>query len=100
MLQWLTRTPNFNFVKYRFVAMAASSLLSLVAFVAIFYPGLNYGLDFTGGTLVEVGYERPVELDSIRSGLADAGFESAQVQNIGSSSEVLIRLPPDETGSA
>jgi preprotein translocase subunit SecF len=99
-MQWLTRTPNFNFVKYRFVAMTASSLLSLIAIVAIFYPGLNYGLDFTGGTIVEVGYDQPVELDAIRSGLADAGFGSAQVQNIGSSSEVLIRLPPDETGSA
>ncbi len=96
MLQWLTRTPNFNFVKYRRVAMTTSALVSLVAIVAIFYPGLNYGLDFTGGTIVEVGYQRPVELDAIREGLADAGFESAQVQNIGSSSEVLIRLPPDE----
>jgi preprotein translocase subunit SecF len=97
MLQWLTRTPNFNFVKYRRVAMATSSLLSLVALIAIVYPGLNYGLDFTGGTIVEVGYERPVELDAIRQGLADAGFESVQVQNIGSSSEVLIRLPPDDS---
>jgi preprotein translocase subunit SecF len=98
---WLTgSTPNFNFVKYRRVAMMASSLLSLLALVSLFYPGLNYGLDFMGGIIVEAGYTRPVELDPIRSGLTDAGFESAQVQNFGSSSEVLIRLPPtDEPAS-
>jgi preprotein translocase subunit SecF len=93
-MQWLTRTPNFNFVKYRRVAMVASSLLSLLALVSLFYPGLNYGLDFTGGIIVEAGYTRPVELDPIRDDLAAAGFESAQVQNFGSSAEVLIRLPP------
>jgi preprotein translocase subunit SecF len=96
-MQWLTgSTPNFNFVKYRRVAMIASSLLSALALVSLFYPGLNYGLDFTGGIIVEAGYTRPVELDPIRSGLAEAGFGSAQVQNFGSSSEVLIRLPPTD----
>ena len=99
-MQWLTGTPNFNFVKYRRVAMVTSSLLSLLAIVLIIYPGLNYGLDFTGGIIVEAGYTRSVELDAIRSGLSDAGFESAQVQNFGSSSEVLIRLPPAESSDA
>jgi preprotein translocase subunit SecF len=88
------RTPNFNFVKYRRVAMAMSSLLSLLALVSLFYPGLNYGLDFTGGVLVEVGYPTQPDLGRIRSALTDAGFESAQVQS--SSSNVLIRLPPPE----
>ena len=105
-MQWLTRTPNFNFVKYRRVAMVTSGVLSLLAIVATIYPGLNYGLDFTGGILVEAEYSRPAELDAIRQGLADAGFESAQVQNFGSSSDVLIRLPPtdeaepDDAGAA
>jgi preprotein translocase subunit SecF len=99
-MQWLTGTPNFNFVKYRRVAVVTSSLLSLLALVSLFYPGLNYGLDFTGGIIVEAGYTRPVELDAIRTGLADAGFESAQVQNFGSSAEVLIRLPPTEEQEA
>jgi preprotein translocase subunit SecF len=99
-MQWLTRTPNFNFVKYRRVAMVTSSLLSLLALVSIVYPGLNYGLDFTGGIIVEAGYTRPVELDPIRDGLSEAGFESAQVQNFGSSAEVLIRLPPVDAQEA
>jgi preprotein translocase subunit SecF len=93
-MQWLTGTPNFNFVKYRRVAMVTSSLLSLLAIVLLIYPGLNYGVDFTGGVIVEAEYTDPPELDRIRSGLVDAGFESAQVQNFGSSSAVLIRLPP------
>jgi preprotein translocase subunit SecF len=99
-MQWLTGTPNFNFVKYRRVAVVASSLLSLVALVSIVYPGLNYGLDFTGGIIVEARYTRPPELDAIRTGLTDTGFESAQVQNLGSVSEVLIRLPPADDVAA
>jgi preprotein translocase subunit SecF len=93
-MQWLTRTPNFNFVKYRRVAMVTSSLLSLLAFVVVIYPGLNYGLEFTGGIIVEAVYTRPADLDDIRTDLTAAGFETVQAQNIGSSSEVLIRLPP------
>jgi preprotein translocase subunit SecF len=93
-MQWLTRTPNFNFVKYRRVAMVTSTLLSLLAIVVIVYPGLNYGLDFTGGILVEARYSTVPPLDTIRSELSGAGFES--VQATGSGTDVLIRLPPPE----
>jgi preprotein translocase subunit SecF len=98
-MQWLRRTPNFNFVKYRRVAMIGSALASLLAIVVLVYPGLNYALDFTGGVLVNVEYSRPAELDGIRTRLAEAGFESAQVQNVGSSARVQIRLPPDDSGT-
>jgi preprotein translocase subunit SecF len=93
-MQWLTRTPNFNFVKYRRVAMVTSTLLSLLAIVAIVYPGLNYGLDFTGGILVEARYSQLPPLDTIRSELSGSGFESVQVTSSGN--DVLIRLPPPE----
>jgi preprotein translocase subunit SecF len=93
-MQWLTRTPNFNFVKYRRVAMVASTFLSLLAIVVIVYPGLNYGLDFTGGILVEARYSTVPPLDTIRSELSGAGFESVQVTRSGN--DVLIRLPPPE----
>ncbi len=98
-MQWLTRVPNFNFVKYRYVAMIGSGLMSVVALVALFYPGLNYGVDFTGGVIVEVEYDGPAEIDAIRARLAEANFGSSQVQNVGSSSRVQIRLPPDDTGT-
>ena len=99
-MQWLTRTPNFNFVKYRHVAMVTSTLLSLLAIAVTIYPGLNYGLDFTGGIIVEAAYSRPAEIDAIREGLEDAGFEQSQVQNFGASTDVLIRLPPPPEGEA
>ena len=94
-MQWLTRTPNFNFVKWRRVAMATSTTLSLLAIISVFYPGLNYGLDFTGGILVEARYSTVPPLDTIRSELTGAGFESVQVT--GSGNDVLIRLPPPDT---
>lgn len=99
-MQWLTRTPNFDFVKWRRAAMLGSGLASLLAIVVIVYPGLNYGLDFTGGVIVNVEYDRPAELDAIRGRLAEAGFVSPQVQNVGANSRVQIRLPPDDTGTA
>ena len=98
-MQWLTGTPNFNFVKWRRVAMMGSSLMSLIALITIFYPGLNYGLEFTGGVIVEAQYTSPPDLEAIRVGLTEAGFESAQVQ--ASRSDVLIRLPAtDDAESA
>ena len=69
-------------------------MLSALAIVALIYPGLNYGLDFTGGVLVEARYPAAPQLDQIRAELADAGFELAQVTSSGS--DVLIRLPPPE----
>ena len=93
-MQWLTRTPNFNFVKWRRVAMATSTTLSLLAIVSVFYPGLNYGLDFTGGVLVQVRYPATPPVDEIRTELTEGGLVSAQVTS--SSTDVLIRLPPPE----
>jgi preprotein translocase subunit SecF len=94
-MQFLTRTPNFNFVKYRRVAMVTSTTLSLLSIISFFWPGLNYGLDFTGGILVEARYSVAPELDRIRTELSGAGFESLQVT--GSGNDVLIRLPPPES---
>jgi len=93
-MQWLSRTPNFDFVKYRRVAMVTSTTLSLLAIISIFWPGLNYGLDFTGGILVEARFAAAPELDMIRAELSGGGFEDAQVT--GSGADVLIRLPPPE----
>ena len=90
-MQW--RTPNFNFVKWRRIAMIGSTVANLIAIAAILH-GLNYGVDFTGGVVVEATYSEPANLDAIRTGLEGAGFKSVQVQNFGSTSDVMIRLPP------
>jgi preprotein translocase subunit SecF len=95
----LTGVPNFNFMKYRRLAMTSSSIATIVAILAIVFKGLNLGIDFTGGIDIEVGYSQEADLDEIRSELQAAGFDEARVQTIGGLSDVLIRLPPIEGSS-
>jgi preprotein translocase subunit SecF len=94
-----TGVPSFNFMKYRRLAMTASSIATVVAIIAVVVIGLNLGIDFTGGVIIEVGYSQDADLDEIRSELEAAGIEEARVQTIGGLSNVLIRLPPFESSS-
>jgi len=80
----------------RKIALVFSVLIVVVSLFSIFARGLEFGIDFTGGILIEVGYQEAVDLVSIRSNLADAGFDDAQVQLFGSDTDVLVRLPPQE----
>ena len=73
--------------------LSAALLVASIASLAIFK--LNVGIDFTGGTIIEVGYEEPVELQPLRDLLQDSGYNNSIVQHFGSASEVLIRLVPD-----
>ncbi len=86
---------NFDFMGKRHVALVASALLVALSLGSLVIQGLKLGLDFTGGTLVEVGYVEPVDLHKVRQLLADHGFEDAAVQHFGTSRELLIRLPSD-----
>ena len=70
---------NINFLGWRKVSITISAVLVVIALAAIFVRGLNYGLDFTGGVLVEVTYANPVEASDVRSALGAAGYEDAQV---------------------
>jgi preprotein translocase subunit SecF len=74
--------------------MVLSTVLILGSFVSLGVNSLNWGLDFTGGTLIEVGYEDAANLEGIRAQLNEANFEDAIVQNFGSSQDVLIRIAP------
>jgi len=85
---------NIDFLGRRKVAVIFSVVLVLISIALLATRGLNFGIDFTGGTLVEVGYPQAVELDPIRQQLADSDFERATVQYFGTSRDVLIRLPP------
>ncbi len=76
-------------------AVLVSAVLLLVSVTSLFTAGLNVGIDFTGGSIIEVGYPQAVELEPIRRSLATDGFGDAIVQHFGSASEVLIRLVPD-----
>ncbi len=84
-----------DFMGKRRLALALSALLILVSLGSLIFQGLKLGLDFTGGTLVEVGYEQPVDLARVRRLLAENGFEEATVQHFGSAREILIRLPAE-----
>ena len=87
---------NFDFMGLRKPAMILSSVLLLVAVFSLFTMKLNVGIDFTGGSIIEVGYPQAVELEPIRNALEAEGFGDAIVQHFGSASEVLIRLVPEE----
>jgi preprotein translocase subunit SecF len=83
----------------RKLALVVSSVLILVALVALPVLGLNFGLDFTGGTEVEVRFASVPEVADVRESLAEAGMDDAVVQTFGSATEILIRIPPAEDGS-
>ena len=86
-------TFNVDFMAWRKIALIVSSVLVLVSISSLVFKELNYGLDFTGGSLVELSYPEPADLNSIRSTLKAAGYDGAQVANFGSNQEVLIKLP-------
>ncbi|MDM4769729.1 protein translocase subunit SecF [Solimonas sp. SE-A11] len=91
--------PNINFMAQRKTGLWASGVLTLVAIALIAFHGLNFGIDFTGGVLVEVSYPQQVELEEVRSELGEAGYHNAMVQHFGSNSSLLIRLPPARDAS-
>ena len=95
-MQLLKLSETVNFMKLRVPAMILSTVLILASIFSLATNSLNWGLDFTGGTLIEVGYEQAADLGEIRSSLAANDFPDAVVQNFGSSTDVLIRIAPRE----
>lgn len=85
-----------NFMGVRYLAFALTVLLTIASLGSLVVKGLNFGLDFTGGTLIELGYERPVGLEQVRGQLVQAGFIDAVVQSFGATTDVLVRMPGDD----
>jgi len=83
---------QINFMGQRYIAMTISAILVLISLGSLAFKGMNYGLDFTGGTLIELRYSKPVELQAIRGKLHSNGFADAVVQHFGTTQEVMIRL--------
>lgn len=87
---------TINFMGVRNVAFGVTLLLTVLALFSWFYKGLNFGLDFTGGTLIELTYERPANLGEVREELVRSGFHDAVVQSFGATTDLLVRMPGDD----
>lgn len=99
-MQILNKKTNIDFLSMRKVTMIISITLMICSIVGLSVRGLNFGIDFTGGTLVEVGYSESVEVESVREQLTVAGYGDAVVQHFGTSKDVMIRLPAVERENA
>ena len=86
-------TFKIDFLAWRKIAIIFSSIFLVLSLGSLLVKELNYGLDFTGGTLVELSYPEEANITNIRETLVNGGFNGAQVANFGSSREVLIKLP-------
>ncbi|MCU7892618.1 MAG: protein translocase subunit SecF [Candidatus Thiodiazotropha sp. (ex Ustalcina ferruginea)] len=100
-MQIIKQGAHFDLMGKRSLALIFSGVLLLIALAAIIVRGLNFGIDFTGGTLVEVGYPQAVELSVVRDALSQDGFGDAVIQHFGTPRDVLVRLAPrDDMESA
>lgn len=96
-MEIVSKNLNIDFMRVSRAAVMLSIAWLIVAAAAIAVRGLNFGIDFTGGTLIEVGYQQDVQLDTVRKALDDGGFVGATVQRFGTPRDVLIRVAPEVT---
>ena len=95
-MRLIKEKTNIDFLgaNRRKIALAMSLLFVIVSLASLATRGLEFGIDFTGGILLEVGYPQAANLEEIRGNLGAAGFDDAQVQQFGRETDVLVRLPP------
>lgn len=95
-MQFFKKSTHIDFMAKRKLAAVFSGILIIIAIGALVTRGLNFGLDFTGGSLLEVGYPKAVDLVEIRKALAEAKFDGAVVQHFGTAKDILVRIAPSE----
>ncbi|MDO6619532.1 MULTISPECIES: protein translocase subunit SecF [unclassified Shewanella] len=93
MLQIFSVKKTINFLKHAMPISVLSMILVVASFVSLGTKGINWGLDFTGGTVVELEFSKPVDLLELRAEYSTDGADGAVVQNFGSSRDILVRLP-------
>jgi len=94
-MKFLNRKTNIDFMSQRKVALVFSVVLIIASIASLAVRGLNFGLDFTGGTLIEVGYPSAPDTTEVRENLANAGFDSI-VQTFGMATDIVVRIPPSD----
>ncbi len=99
-LHLLPNDTTIDFMRLRKLALTVTVILFIASIAVVALKGFNYALDFTGGTLVELKYAQPVEVEGVRKQLDAAGFHNAQVQNYGSANDVLVRVQPTDAKDA
>lgn len=93
-MEFFRLKTHIDFMRWRHAAFVLSGALTVIALLLLIFRGLNFGIDFTGGTLIEVSYTEAVELEPVRNALARDGFDDAIVQHFGTARDVLVRLAP------
>ena len=95
-MQIISGKTNIDFLGKRNIAIGFSAILILVSIFSLYSRGLNLGIDFTGGYLIEAGYSQPVELEPVRNALSNSDYSDALVQHFGTSKDILVRIAPRE----
>ena len=91
---------RFRFMQFRKIASIVSITIFVISVLSLGFRGLSLGLDFSGGTLLEITYEEPVSLESIRSTLEKNGYPDSQVVNFGTNLDVLIKVADQDGNSS
>jgi preprotein translocase subunit SecF len=93
-MKFLTKVTSYDFLGRRYLLYAVSAVLIALSIVSLATRGLNFGLDFTGGTLIEVSFPAAADINLVRTNLGEAGLDDAVVQTFGEASDIVVRVPP------
>ncbi len=93
-MRFLKKKTSIDFMRLGNAAVVFSALLILASIASLAFRGLNFGLDFTGGTLIEVSYPSAPRIADVRENLANSGHADAVVQTFGSANDIVVRIPP------
>lgn len=96
MLKWITKDTNIDFMKTRVFTYVLSLILVALSFLSIYYKGFNFGIDFSGGVLMEIKSEQPINVEEVRSKLSVLNLDELNLQTIGAENkELMIRAQAD-----
>jgi preprotein translocase subunit SecF len=95
-MKFLNKKTNIDFMGKRKIAFVLSGTLIILSIAILVFKDLNFGLDFTGGTLIEVSYVTAPEISDVRENLANSGMNDAVVQTFGAATDIVVRIPPKD----